>query len=80
MEATLQSIFRAGFTAYQQRHGLSMDQYQAAQAIMECQTEALGYETWGCPEDGHGARCVPNSPPLRQSHAGSTLCLSFYVS
>ena len=53
MEATLQSIFRAGFAAYQQRHGLSMDQYQAAQAIMECQTEALGYETWGCPEDGH---------------------------
>lgn len=53
MEATLQSIFRAGFAAYQQRHGLSTDQYRAAHAIMECQTEALGYETWGCPDDGH---------------------------
>jgi endogenous inhibitor of DNA gyrase (YacG/DUF329 family) len=53
MEATLQSIFQAGFEAYQQRHGLSMDQYQAGRAIMECQTEALGYETWGCLEDGH---------------------------
>lgn len=53
MEATLQSIFRAGFEAYQQRHGISRDQYKAARAIMECQTDALGYETWGCLEDGH---------------------------
>ena len=53
MEATLQSIFRKGFATYQQRHGLSMDQYQAARAIMECRTEGLGYETWGCVEDGH---------------------------
>jgi hypothetical protein len=30
MEATLQSIFKAGFKHYREQHGLSMDQYQAA--------------------------------------------------
>jgi ssDNA-binding Zn-finger/Zn-ribbon topoisomerase 1 len=56
MEATLQGIFKAGFTHYREQHGLSMDQYQAAQAIMSCQSEALGYEEWQCLDDGHTER------------------------
>ena len=56
MEATLQSIFKAGFKHYREQHGLSMDQYQAAQAIMSCQSEELGYEEWMCLEDGHTER------------------------
>jgi hypothetical protein len=53
MEATLQSIFRKELEGYQQDHGLSVDQHQAARAIMACQTKSLGHETWGCLEDGH---------------------------
>ena len=53
MEATLRSIFRKEFAGYRQQHGLSMDQYKAAQAIMDCQSEALGHESWACLEDGH---------------------------
>jgi hypothetical protein len=53
MEATLQNIFRSGFGAYKKHHGLSIDQYKAAQAIMDCQSDALGYEKWECLEDGH---------------------------
>ncbi|MBK1733652.1 IS91 family transposase [Thiococcus pfennigii] len=53
MEATLQSIFRDGLETYQEHHGLSMDQSRAAQAILLCQTEALGYEEWICFDDGH---------------------------
>jgi len=56
MEATLQSIFRTGFKHYQEQHGLSMDQHQAAQAIMSCQSEELGYEEWSCVDDGHTER------------------------
>ena len=56
MEATLQGIFKAGFNTYRAQHGLSMDQYKAAQAIMSCQTEALGYEEWSCTEDDHVER------------------------
>jgi hypothetical protein len=33
-----------------------MDQYQAAQAIMSCQGEELGYEEWRCVDDGHTER------------------------
>jgi ssDNA-binding Zn-finger/Zn-ribbon topoisomerase 1 len=53
MEATLQSIFRKSFSRYQKRHGISHDQYQAANAIMNCQRAELGQETWLCPQDGH---------------------------
>ncbi len=53
MEATLQSIFKSWFKGYQQDHGLSMDQYQAARAIMACRTEELGHEEWGCDADDH---------------------------
>jgi hypothetical protein len=53
MEATLQNVFRQGFSRYMGRHGISMDQYQAATAIMNCQSEALGSEEWLCVNDGH---------------------------
>jgi ssDNA-binding Zn-finger/Zn-ribbon topoisomerase 1 len=53
MEATLQSIFRSEFDRYRQQHGLSVDQIKAAQAIMDCQSEALGYEEWVCHKDGY---------------------------
>jgi ribosomal protein S27AE len=53
MEASLRDIFRLGFNRYKERHGLSVDQYRAAEAIMACQSEALGYEEWVCLEDGH---------------------------
>jgi len=56
MEATIQSIFKSGFKLYREQHGLSMDQYQAAQAIISCQSEELGYEEWSCLEDGHTER------------------------
>lgn len=53
VEATVQSIFRDGFDSYQEQHGLSVDQTRAAQAIMLCQSEALGDEEWVCVHDGH---------------------------
>ncbi len=56
MEATLQNIFKAGFGKYKQRHGMSMDQYRAAEAIMTCQSDSLGHEEWACLEDGHSER------------------------
>ena len=56
MEATLQGIFRGGYGSYKKRHGVSMDQHQAAQAIMDCQSEVLGYESWACPNDGYEER------------------------
>lgn len=53
MEASLQNIFRSGFGSYKKHHGLSLDQYKAAQAIMDCQREELGYEQWECFNDSH---------------------------
>jgi hypothetical protein len=53
MESTLQGIFISGFDTYKKRHGLSTDQYKAAEAIMHCQREELGYEQWECFHDGH---------------------------
>lgn len=53
MEATLQNVFRQGFDRYRERHGMSIDQYQAATAIMSCQSQELGYEEWLCQHDGH---------------------------
>lgn len=53
MEASLQGVFRHGFNRYKKMHGLSYDQQRAAQAIMACQSEALGHEEWLCREDGH---------------------------
>lgn len=56
MEATLQGIFQGYFTQYKERNGLSIDQYRAAQAILACQTDDLGYEEWACAEDNHTER------------------------
>ncbi|MES9853623.1 MAG: transposase [Candidatus Thiodiazotropha sp. L084R] len=56
MEATLQSIFRSTYESYRKEHGLSMEQIKAAQAIMDCQSEALGHEEWVCRNDGHVER------------------------
>ncbi|MEN8178721.1 MAG: transposase [Pseudomonadota bacterium] len=67
MEATLQSIFLTHFEHYQQCHGLSVDQTQAAKAIMACRTEALGHEEWACAEDDyrehHAHSCRHRSCP-----------------
>ena len=57
MEATLQGIFRSKFESYRKQNGLSMEQIKAAkQAIMDCQSEALGHEEWVCRNDGHVER------------------------
>lgn len=56
MEATLRSIFQAGFALYKQRHEMSVDQYRAAEAIMACQSDVLGHEEWACLEDGYTER------------------------
>lgn len=56
MEATLQNIFRSEFKAYQQHHGVSIDQYQAARSITACGTDELGYEEWGCLNDDYTER------------------------
>jgi len=53
MEITLQKIFRSGFESYSHKTGLSIDQHKAAHAIMDCQSEALGYETYKCLDDDH---------------------------
>lgn len=56
MEATLQGIFRESFVEYKERHGLSMDQHKAAQAIMDCHSDAIGHEEWACPNEDHVER------------------------
>ncbi len=53
MEVSLKQIFNQGLDHYQSRHGLSLDQHRAAQAIMACQSDVLGHEEWLCREDGH---------------------------
>jgi hypothetical protein len=53
MEVTLQSLFIAHFDRYQQQHRLSIDQHQAARAIMACRTDELGHEEWACSQDDH---------------------------
>jgi hypothetical protein len=53
MEASLKEVFRRGFTSYKKAHGMSYDQHRAAQAIMACQSEALGHEEWICRDDGY---------------------------
>lgn len=53
MDVNLQNIFRSGFADYMKKHGVSTEQYRAAQSIMNCHSEALGFEKWVCKEDGH---------------------------
>lgn len=66
MEATRQGIFRSAFAGYQARHGLSLEQHKAAQAIMECQSEQLGYEE-GLPEWRLRGAAVPFLPESQLS-------------
>lgn len=56
MKRGLQKIFQNGFTGYKNSNGVSIDQYSAAQAIMQCANDALGYEEWVCHEDGYVER------------------------
>jgi len=56
MKITLQEIFRSEFPRYQESHGLSKEQYRAANAIMHCGREEMGYEEWVCAEDGYKER------------------------
>lgn len=53
MDATLQHVFRMGYERYRAHHGMSLDQHQAAQAIMSCGSDALGSEEWVCVRDGY---------------------------
>lgn len=56
MKRGLQKIFQNGFADYQHRNGVSIDQYSAAHAIMQCANDELGYEEWVCHEDGYVER------------------------
>lgn len=55
MEASVQGIFTAHFAQYAQGKRLSLRSHQAAQAIIQCRTAALGGHVQCCPE-GHVAR------------------------
>ena len=56
MNRGLQHIFQQGFAGYKRSNGVSIDQYSAAQAIMQCANEELGYEEWVCQADGYVER------------------------
>ena len=60
MKGTLQSIFEQGFSAYAQDHGLAAKHYKAANAIINCRTEAMG---------GHIQRCPDNHEQHIQYHS-----------
>lgn len=60
MRNTLQDVFRNGFDHYKKAHGLSLEQNEAAQAIMRCQTDELGSEEWICHDDGY-TETIPHS-------------------
>lgn len=55
MEATLQSIFQNHFPAYARARSLPHKAYRAANALMQCRTEAMGAHQQRCPE-GHYER------------------------
>ena len=57
---TLQTIFQDAFPAYAQTHPLPLHVRQAARALMQCRTAALGGHMQACP-DGHVARVWYNS-------------------
>ena len=57
---TLQTIFQDAFPAYAQTHPLPLHVRQAARALMQCRTAALGGHIQACP-DGHVARVWYNS-------------------
>lgn len=53
MSLTLQEIFKSGMEGYIKTHKLGIDQWRAAQAIMDCGTEVMGEEVWRCLEDDY---------------------------
>lgn len=53
MATTLQRIFQHHFPSYPHKDVLSIAQAKAADAMMACCTDELGYEEWVCPKDGH---------------------------
>src|SRR5262245_8037259 len=57
---TLQTIFQDAFPAYEQTPPLPTHVRQAARAIMQCRTAALGGHTQACP-NGHMSRIWDNS-------------------
>ena len=57
---TLQTIFQDAFPAYEQTHPLLPTSAEAAHALMQCRTAALGGHIQACP-DGHVARIWYNS-------------------
>jgi hypothetical protein len=57
---TLQTIFQDAFPLYEQTHPLPSHVRQAARAIMQCRTAALGGHVQACP-DGHMSRIWYNS-------------------
>lgn len=72
MEATLQSIFRGQYSQYREKKGLSVGQLRAAEAILLCQSEHLGFEEWACDHDQHVERephgCRNRSCPAVSVH------------
>ena len=50
MEATLQGIFEAGFIDYANSKGLAHKHYKAANAIINCRTDAMGGHIQRCPD------------------------------
>ena len=60
MSVTLQGIFRQGFARYARSRRLPLHIHQAARAIQQCRTAALGGHVSACP-DGHTIRVHYNS-------------------
>jgi hypothetical protein len=57
---TLQQVMRRGFAAYARERRLPLHVHQAARAIVECRTPAMGGHVWSCPQ-GHETRVHYNS-------------------
>ena len=53
---TVGNIFRRSFQYYARHHGLSLEQHQAARALMACRTEVLGGYDEECPEGDYATR------------------------
>jgi hypothetical protein len=60
VSVTLQGIFRQGFERYARSRRLPLHIHQAARAIQQCRTAALGGHVSACP-DGHTIRVHYNS-------------------
>lgn len=53
MEASLKSLFRRHYPSYRQRHGVSIDQHDAVNAVINCGEPGLGCEHWRCQNDDY---------------------------